>query len=80
MLRPFLQKKVMIKIRYIKESAGIQPGTIKVWKDNHSGLVRALVAKGVVEVVVEKEKAEKLPTKNAEKIETKAPPKKVTKK
>jgi hypothetical protein len=70
----------MIKIRYIKESAGIQPGTIKVWKDNHSGLVRALVAKGVVEVVVEKEKAEKLPTKNTEKIETKAPPKKVTKK
>ncbi len=51
-----------------------------MWKDNHSGLVRALVAKGVVEVVVEKEKAEKLPTKNTEKIETKAPPKKVTKK
>lgn len=66
----------MIKVEFLKDSAGVTAGTVIEWKDNHAGLVRQLEEQGIVrriEPTPEREKIEKLPSKQVEKVESEKP-------
>jgi len=66
----------MIRVEFLQDICGIPKGTIREWKDNHSGLVRDQVAAGKIRVLPnEPEKVERLEPKQPEKVKTNLPPK-----
>lgn len=71
----------MITVKFLKECAGVEPGTVKEWPDNHKGLVRSLIANGTVEVIEPvTEKTEEEPVTPKAVTQSPAKPKRVYRK